>query len=201
MKRMGYQPWVGLPNILLPRLRRARAAPGRRHARGAGRMRRWPGSTTPPRARALRAALHTTCTIELRRDTARAATDAIAQDPRLPEQLGPARWDAPGPGGRRRRGRPRPAGRPGGGRGGDPRRPAADQGPGRLEEADRRGARERLFDEIRAKALCCCIAEASVEEIDALNILQATLLAMRRAVEACACGRTRCWSTATGCRC
>ena len=43
--------------------------------------------------------------------------------------------------------------------------------------------RERLFDEIRAKALCCCIAQASVEEIDALNILQATLLAMRRAVE------------------
>ncbi len=43
--------------------------------------------------------------------------------------------------------------------------------------------RERLFDEIRAKALCCCIAEASVAEIDALNILQATLLAMRRAVE------------------
>jgi len=26
--------------------------------------------------------------------------------------------------------------------------------------------RERLFDEIRAKALCCCIAQASVEEID-----------------------------------
>ncbi|MEN9539552.1 MAG: hypothetical protein RLZZ126_1787 [Pseudomonadota bacterium] len=44
--------------------------------------------------------------------------------------------------------------------------------------------RERLFDEIRAKALCCAIAEASVEEIDTLNILQATLLAMRRAVEA-----------------
>lgn len=43
--------------------------------------------------------------------------------------------------------------------------------------------RERLFDEIRAKALCCCVAEASVEEIDELNILQATLLAMRRAVE------------------
>jgi ribonuclease HII len=43
--------------------------------------------------------------------------------------------------------------------------------------------RERLFDEIRAKALCVSIAEASVEEIDALNILQATLLAMRRAVE------------------
>ena len=43
--------------------------------------------------------------------------------------------------------------------------------------------RERLFDEIRAKALCCCIAQASAEEIDTLNILQATLLAMRRAVE------------------
>ena len=43
--------------------------------------------------------------------------------------------------------------------------------------------RERLFDEIHAKALCFCIAQASVEEIDALNILQATLLAMRRAVE------------------
>ncbi|MDH4426751.1 MAG: ribonuclease HII [Acidovorax sp.] len=42
--------------------------------------------------------------------------------------------------------------------------------------------RERLYDEIRAKALCCSIAEASVEEIDQLNILQATMLAMRRAV-------------------
>jgi len=43
--------------------------------------------------------------------------------------------------------------------------------------------REMLFDEIRAKALCCSIAEASVEEIDEINILQATMLAMRRAVE------------------
>ncbi len=42
--------------------------------------------------------------------------------------------------------------------------------------------RERLYDEIRAKALCCSVAQASVEEIDQLNILQATLLAMRRAV-------------------
>lgn len=45
------------------------------------------------------------------------------------------------------------------------------------------GARERLALEIRAKALCCSLAQASVEEIDRLNILQATLLAMRRAVE------------------
>jgi len=43
--------------------------------------------------------------------------------------------------------------------------------------------REKLCDEIRAKALCCSIAQASAEEIDALNILQATMLAMQRAVE------------------
>ena len=43
--------------------------------------------------------------------------------------------------------------------------------------------REELYDEIRAKALCCSIALATVEEIDALNILQATMLAMKRAVE------------------
>jgi ribonuclease HII len=43
--------------------------------------------------------------------------------------------------------------------------------------------REKLFDEIRAKALCCSVAQASVHEIDEINILQATLLAMRRAVE------------------
>ncbi len=43
--------------------------------------------------------------------------------------------------------------------------------------------REQLFDEIRAKALCFSVAQASVQEIDTLNILQATLLAMRRAVE------------------
>ena len=43
--------------------------------------------------------------------------------------------------------------------------------------------REKLFDEILAKALCCSIAEASVEEIERLNILQATMLAMQRAVE------------------
>ncbi len=42
--------------------------------------------------------------------------------------------------------------------------------------------RDRLYDEIRAKALCCSVAQATVEEIDRLNILQATMLAMRRAV-------------------
>ncbi len=43
--------------------------------------------------------------------------------------------------------------------------------------------RERLDDAIRARALALCVAEAGVDEIDRLNILQATLLAMRRAVE------------------
>jgi len=43
--------------------------------------------------------------------------------------------------------------------------------------------RSRLFDQIREKALCCSIAQASVEEIDQLNILHATMLAMKRAVE------------------
>lgn len=42
--------------------------------------------------------------------------------------------------------------------------------------------RERLFDEIREKALAWCIGRAEVEEIDRLNILQATFLAMQRAV-------------------
>ena len=43
--------------------------------------------------------------------------------------------------------------------------------------------RERLFIEIQEKALSFCIARASVAEIDEINILQASLLAMKRAVE------------------
>lgn len=43
--------------------------------------------------------------------------------------------------------------------------------------------REALFDIILEKAVCCSVAQASVEEIDRLNILEATLLAMRRAIE------------------
>lgn len=43
--------------------------------------------------------------------------------------------------------------------------------------------RECLEIEIKAKALAWSIASATVAEIDAINILQATLLAMRRAVE------------------
>ena len=43
--------------------------------------------------------------------------------------------------------------------------------------------REKLFDIIRENAIAYCIAEASVEEIDAMNILEADLLAMRRAID------------------
>ena len=42
--------------------------------------------------------------------------------------------------------------------------------------------REALAKEIRAKALAWAVAEASVDEIDRINILQASLLAMQRAV-------------------
>lgn len=43
--------------------------------------------------------------------------------------------------------------------------------------------REILFDQIKASAICWSVARASVEEIDRLNILQASLLAMKRAVD------------------
>ena len=42
--------------------------------------------------------------------------------------------------------------------------------------------REILFEQIKKEAVAYAIAEASVEEINALNILEATLLAMRRAI-------------------
>jgi ribonuclease HII len=62
----------------------------------------------------------------------------------------------------------------------DPRRPIEGLADSKLLSPARR---ERLFDDIRAWAICSCIAQASVEEIDRLNILHATLLAMRRAVD------------------
>ncbi len=43
--------------------------------------------------------------------------------------------------------------------------------------------RDLLFDQIRENAIAYCIASASVEEINQLNILEATLLAMRRAID------------------
>lgn len=61
----------------------------------------------------------------------------------------------------------------------DPRRPIAG-----LRDSKRlsAAARERLYDAIVAQSLCWAVAWAGVDEIDRLNILQATLLAMRRAV-------------------
>lgn len=62
----------------------------------------------------------------------------------------------------------------------DPQRPIAGLNDSKkLTEKQR----ERLFEEIREKAASFCIARATVAEIDRLNILQASLLAMHRAVQ------------------
>jgi ribonuclease HII len=63
----------------------------------------------------------------------------------------------------------------------DPMRPIAGLRDSKLLSAARRDC---LAVEIRARALTWSVAAADVSEIDALNILQATLVAMRRAVEA-----------------
>ncbi|WP_413615829.1 ribonuclease HII [Halomonas cupida] len=62
----------------------------------------------------------------------------------------------------------------------DPRRPIAGLGDSKTLSAKRR---EALDGEIRDKALAFCVAEASSEEIDTLNIYHATHLAMRRAID------------------
>ena len=61
----------------------------------------------------------------------------------------------------------------------DPAKPIAG-----LNDSKKLSEKKRvlLADLIRQNALAWCVAEASVEEIDRLNILQATLLAMQRAV-------------------
>lgn len=61
----------------------------------------------------------------------------------------------------------------------DPSRPVAGLRDSKLLTA---AARERLATAIRARALAWALGEADVAEIDALNILQATMLAMQRAV-------------------
>lgn len=63
----------------------------------------------------------------------------------------------------------------------DPANPIAGLNDSKKLSAKRRDA---LAIEIREKALAWAVAEASVEEIDRINILQASMLAMRRAVEA-----------------
>jgi len=61
----------------------------------------------------------------------------------------------------------------------DPARPIAGLADSKALSEKRR---EALFDEIREKALCWAIGRCEVAEIDELNILQATMLAMQRAV-------------------
>src|SRR5690606_10075125 len=63
----------------------------------------------------------------------------------------------------------------------DPARPIAGLADSKQLSAARR---EALFEQIKSEALCYAIARASVAEIDTLNILQASLLAMKRAVQA-----------------
>lgn len=62
----------------------------------------------------------------------------------------------------------------------DPRQPISSLADSKLLTPDRRMS---LDHEIRAKALTFAVAFATVEEIDLINILQASLLAMQRAVE------------------
>lgn len=62
----------------------------------------------------------------------------------------------------------------------DPARPIAGLNDSKKLSEKRR---DQLFDEIQARALSFCIARASIAEIDQINILQASLLAMKRAVE------------------
>lgn len=61
----------------------------------------------------------------------------------------------------------------------DPARPIAGLNDSKKLSEKKRDA---LAVEIRERAIAWCVAEASVEEIDRLNILHATMLAMRRAV-------------------
>jgi ribonuclease HII len=60
-------------------------------------------------------------------------------------------------------------------------------------------ARERIADAIREHAVAWCVAEASVAEIDELNILRATLLAMQRAVAGLATAPDEVWVDGNQC--
>lgn len=63
----------------------------------------------------------------------------------------------------------------------DPKQPIAGLGDSKKLSEKKR---EQLFQEIQEKALAFAISRATVEEIDRLNILHASMLAMKRAVEA-----------------
>ena len=72
----------------------------------------------------------------------------------------------------------------------NPQRPIAGLNDSKKLTAAKRDA---LYTQICEQALCYCIAEASPAEIDQLNILQATLLAMHRAVQGLAAQPAQVW--------
>ncbi|MDP2031569.1 MAG: ribonuclease HII [Thiobacillus sp.] len=78
----------------------------------------------------------------------------------------------------------------------DPQRPIAG-----LRDSKKLSAakREQLADAIRLHAAAWCVAEASVAEIDQLNILQATMLAMQRAVAGLARAPDEVWVDGNRC--
>jgi hypothetical protein len=178
MRRKRLQPWVGLPNILcrdfvVPELLQEQATP-QALARGAGSgWTRLRGSRLQQRFTALH-----------QRTAARhrpLATDAIEK---VLESLNRrAAWDTPG----------LVAGVDEAGRG--PLAGPVVAAAVILDDAIRSGLadskklsalrRERLFDEIRAKALVLLVGRPVGGGDRPLNILQATMLAMRRAVKGC----------------
>ena len=180
MKRMSYQPWVGLPNILLRRLRRARAAAGRGDAASAWPTPRSPGSTTRRAAPRCRSASRAAPSAAPRHRRAGHRCDRRSFS--RAEQLG-LRFDVPG----------LVAGVDEAGRGPlagpvvaaavilDDLQPITR--PGRLQAAHAAQRASGCTTRSAPRRCAARIAEASVEEIDRLNILQATMLAMRRAVE------------------
>jgi ribonuclease HII len=78
----------------------------------------------------------------------------------------------------------------------DPERPIAGL---RDSKALSARQRERLAGEIQLHAISWAVASASVDEIDTVNILEATLLAMRRAVEALRTAPAEAWIDGNRC--
>ena len=78
----------------------------------------------------------------------------------------------------------------------DPARPVAGLRDSKLLSARQR---DRLAVEIRANALAWSVGDADVAEIDALNILQATMLAMRRAFDGLAVAPAEAWIDGNRC--
>ena len=78
----------------------------------------------------------------------------------------------------------------------DPARPISGLRDSKLLSAQQR---ERLAVEIRGCALAWAVGTADVDEIDELNILQATLLAMRRAYAGLALSPSEAWADGNRC--